>query len=140
MDPSLSLLAHSAGCKVVTVQSRCIDSAPPLLPPPSFACWSLTPCSCAAELQDLLPGIINQLGPDNLANLKKLASQYQGAAAAGDAQDEEEDDDDVPDLVEGEPTGSPDTHPSWFSSWTHGPYVCKLRTLMEQKLPAISLS
>ena len=31
-----------------------------------------------AELQDLLPGIINQLGPDNLANLKKLAETYQG--------------------------------------------------------------
>ena len=33
-----------------------------------------------AELQDLLPGIINQLGPDNLANLKKLAETYQGGA------------------------------------------------------------
>ena len=41
------------------------------------------------KLQDLLPGIINQLGPDNLANLKKIAAQYQ---AGGD--------DDVPDLVE----------------------------------------
>ena len=29
------------------------------------------------KLQDLLPGIINQLGPDNLANLKKLAETYQ---------------------------------------------------------------
>ena len=28
-----------------------------------------------AELQDLLPGIINQLGPDNLSHLKKIASQ-----------------------------------------------------------------
>ena len=28
------------------------------------------------KLQDLLPGIINQLGPDNLANLKKLAETY----------------------------------------------------------------
>lgn len=100
---------HGAGCKVVTCQSRCNDSAPPLLPPSSICLW-LTPWSCAAELQDLLPGIINQLGPDNLANLKKLASQYQGAAAAGDAQDEEEEDDDVPDLVEGELTGSPGTH------------------------------
>ena len=34
-----------------------------------------------AELQDLLPGIINQLGPDNLANLKKLAETYQGGGA-----------------------------------------------------------
>ena len=28
-----------------------------------------------AELQDLLPGIINQLGPDNLSHLKKIAQQ-----------------------------------------------------------------
>jgi nascent polypeptide-associated complex subunit beta len=28
------------------------------------------------KLQDLLPGIINQLGPDNLANLKKIAESY----------------------------------------------------------------
>eukprot|EP00243_Klebsormidium_subtile_P004616 TRINITY_DN18768_c0_g1_i1.p1 TRINITY_DN18768_c0_g1~~TRINITY_DN18768_c0_g1_i1.p1 ORF type:complete len:154 (-),score=51.39 TRINITY_DN18768_c0_g1_i1:307-768(-) len=54
------------------------------------------------KLQDLLPGIINQLGPDNLANLKKLASQYQGQAGAADAADDDDDDDDVPDLVEGE--------------------------------------
>ncbi|EEH56068.1 uncharacterized protein MICPUCDRAFT_8355, partial [Micromonas pusilla CCMP1545] len=32
------------------------------------------------KLQDLLPGIINQLGPDNLANLKKIAAQYQAGA------------------------------------------------------------
>jgi len=45
------------------------------------------------KLQDLLPGIINQLGPDNLANLKKIAEQYKkDDAAAGD--------DDIPDLVE----------------------------------------
>ena len=30
--------------------------------------------------QDLLPGIINQLGPDNLENLKKIAEQYTGGA------------------------------------------------------------
>ncbi|PRP87369.1 hypothetical protein PROFUN_01631 [Planoprotostelium fungivorum] len=44
------------------------------------------------KLQDLLPGIINQLGPDNLAHLRKLAEGFQGAAAAAD--------DDVPELVE----------------------------------------
>lgn len=32
--------------------------------------------SSTKKLQDLLPGIINQLGPDNLANLKKIAAQY----------------------------------------------------------------
>merc|ERR1719507_1686149 len=28
------------------------------------------------NLQDLLPGVINQLGPDNLANLKKIAENF----------------------------------------------------------------
>ena len=32
-------------------------------------------CLGCAELQDLLPGIINQLGPDNLSHLKKIAQQ-----------------------------------------------------------------
>jgi len=50
------------------------------------------------KLQDLLPGIINQLGPDNLANLKKIAQQFAGGAAAGG--DDDDDDDDVPELVE----------------------------------------
>merc|ERR1712060_852308 len=51
------------------------------------------------KLQDLLPGIINQLGPDNLANLKKIAESYQPGVAPppGGADDEDED---VPDLVD----------------------------------------
>jgi len=59
------------------------------------------------KLQDILPGIINQLGPDNLDYLRKLAEQYhQGPGAAGEAAGGptlvQEDDDDVPELVEGE--------------------------------------
>merc|ERR1712025_423560 len=51
------------------------------------------------NLQELLPGIINQLGPDNLANLKKIAESYQVSNSKGN--DESDDsDDDVPDLVE----------------------------------------
>ncbi|DBB16148.1 TPA: hypothetical protein ACH3X3_015149 [Trebouxia sp. C0006] len=34
------------------------------------------------KLQDLLPGIINQLGPDNLSHLKKIAQQFQGDSSA----------------------------------------------------------
>ncbi|DAZ95965.1 TPA: hypothetical protein N0F65_009266, partial [Lagenidium giganteum] len=53
------------------------------------------------SLQELLPGIINQLGPDNLANLKQIAESYtaaqKNAKAAAAAED---DDDDVPDLVD----------------------------------------
>ena len=43
-------------------------------------------------LQELLPGIINQLGPESLAGMQKFAEQFKGAAGADDA--------DVPDLVE----------------------------------------
>lgn len=52
------------------------------------------------KLADLLPGIITQLGPDNLNELKKIyqayAQQESKNGAVGDASDE----DDVPDLVE----------------------------------------
>lgn len=56
------------------------------------------------ELTDLVPGIINQLGPDSLASLRKLAESYQAMnaaqqAASGGAKTGE-DDDDVPDVVE----------------------------------------
>ena len=45
------------------------------------------------NLQDLLPGIIPQLGPDSLQNLKRIAQGFnKGGEGAGD--------DDVPDLVE----------------------------------------
>lgn len=58
-----------------------------------------TPSLCPTELQDLLPGIINQLGPDNLANLKKLAETYQGGNPPPGA-NADDDDEDVPDLVD----------------------------------------
>lgn len=59
------------------------------------------------ELTELVPGILNQLGPDSLASLRKLAESYQSlqkkeAAEAGKKEGEEEDEDDIPDLVEGE--------------------------------------
>ena len=65
--------------------------------------YSLRLC-CQLELQELLPGIINQLGPDNLANLKKIAESYQVSKDndPNDAANDEsvDSDDDVPDLVE----------------------------------------
>ena len=55
------------------------------------------------RLQDLLPGILNQLGPDNLSNLKEVASQYRGdEGGEGGEDDDDDDDDDVPDLVDSE--------------------------------------
>jgi len=58
------------------------------------------------ELTDLMPGILNQLGPDSLASLRRLAETYQqqtkdrggDAGAGGDADD---DDEGVPELVAG---------------------------------------
>ena len=52
------------------------------------------------NLQELLPGIINQLGPDNLQNLKKIAEAYSGGDAAAAGGDDDDDDDEIPDLVE----------------------------------------
>ncbi|KAM3508530.1 hypothetical protein MY10362_001117 [Beauveria mimosiformis] len=52
------------------------------------------------ELTDLVPGILNQLGPDSLASLRKLAESYQAMSKAEGG--EGEDDDEIPDLVEGE--------------------------------------
>ncbi|KAG9239489.1 transcription factor BTF3 [Amylocarpus encephaloides] len=54
------------------------------------------------ELTELVPGILNQLGPDSLASLRKLAESYQSMQKAeGEKKDGEEDDDDIPDLVAG---------------------------------------
>jgi nascent polypeptide-associated complex subunit beta len=60
------------------------------------------------ELTELVPGILNQLGPDSLASLRKLAESYQAIQqgqqrppnSGGNAPDDDDDDDDVPDLVE----------------------------------------
>jgi hypothetical protein len=46
----------------------------------------------------ILPGIINQLGPDNLDNLKKIAEQYSASGKAEGAAGG--DDDGVPELVD----------------------------------------
>lgn len=60
------------------------------------------------ELTELVPGILNQLGPDSLANLRRLAESYQSLtarqaqlnAAKGDEKKDGEVDDEIPDLVE----------------------------------------
>lgn len=56
-------------------------------------------------LTELLPGIMNQLGPDNLQHLKSIAeTMAKPSDAANDALDDidedDDDDDDVPELVE----------------------------------------
>ncbi|BGP34762.1 Nascent polypeptide-associated complex subunit beta [Rhodotorula toruloides] len=56
------------------------------------------------DLAELMPNVLNQLGPDTMAQLKRFAEQYQAsqAAQAGGAEGEnkEADDDEVPELVE----------------------------------------
>ncbi|KAJ8512305.1 hypothetical protein OPV22_002739 [Ensete ventricosum] len=72
--------------------------------------WVVSGSPQTKKLQDLLPAIINQLGPDNLENLRKLAEQFQKQAPAasaaargvGEEEEEDDDDDDVPELVPGE--------------------------------------
>ncbi|XP_060172161.1 nascent polypeptide-associated complex subunit beta-like [Lycium barbarum] len=72
--------------------------------------WVVSGTPQTKKLQDILPQIIHQLGPDNLENLKKLAEQFQkqapGGAAGTDAVEgaavAQEDDDEVPELVAGE--------------------------------------
>lgn len=50
-----------------------------------------------SDMQDLFPGLMAQMGPDNYALLKQMEQQL---AAGGAGLGGEEDDDDVPDLVE----------------------------------------
>ncbi|PIA64102.1 hypothetical protein AQUCO_00201414v1 [Aquilegia coerulea] len=63
--------------------------------------WVVSGTPQTKKLQDVLPGIINQL--DNLDNLRRLAEQLQKKApGAAEVAAQEDDDDDVPDLVPGE--------------------------------------
>lgn len=49
------------------------------------------------ELTELVPGILNQLGPDSLASLRRMAEAYNAQSQRGAAGKEKEpDDDDIP--------------------------------------------
>ncbi|XP_076913964.1 basic transcription factor 3-like [Bidens hawaiensis] len=66
--------------------------------------WVVSGSPQTKKLQDILPSILNQLGPDNLDNLRKLAEQFQKQAPGegSTATAAQEDDDEVPELVAGE--------------------------------------
>lgn len=71
------------------------------------------------ELTELVPGILNQLGPDSLANLRRLAESYQSltarqAAQAGGADKKEGEvgDDEIPDLLENFDEATPEAKES----------------------------
>lgn len=52
-----------------------------------------------------MPGILNQLGPDSLASLRRLAESYQSMQKKEGGKEGEEadaDDDEIPELVDGE--------------------------------------
>ncbi|CAH8391048.1 unnamed protein product [Eruca vesicaria subsp. sativa] len=64
--------------------------------------WVVSGSPQTKKLEDILPQIFSQLGPDNMENLKKLAEQLKKQPPPGSATVQEDDDDDVPDLVAGE--------------------------------------
>ncbi|CAL9048312.1 unnamed protein product [Musa banksii] len=65
--------------------------------------WVVSGSPQTKKFEDMLPGIINQLGPDNLENLKRLAEHLQKQSpSTATAAKQDNDDDDVPDLVPGE--------------------------------------
>lgn len=47
------------------------------------------------ELTDLVPSILNQLGPDSLASLRRLAEAYQSSQGAAEGENDE-----IPELTE----------------------------------------
>jgi len=57
------------------------------------------------QVTEMLPGILNQLGMEGLANLRSLAERMPDGGASmaqqvAEADDDDDDDDEVPDLVE----------------------------------------
>merc|ERR1719364_266953 len=56
------------------------------------------------KLQDLFPGILNQVDKSVLPSLKKIADEYQQSGGAGG--DDDSDDDEVPNLVDSFDTGA----------------------------------
>uniref|UniRef100_A0A0A9ZJA3 Transcription factor BTF3 n=1 Tax=Lygus hesperus TaxID=30085 RepID=A0A0A9ZJA3_LYGHE len=62
------------------------------------------------QITEMLPGILSQLGPEGLNQLKRLATSVAGGAGAGKAAIEE--DDEVPDLVENFDEASKEEVPS----------------------------
>ncbi len=81
-------------------------------------------------LQELLPGILPQLGADGLDQLRKLHSMFGNAGAAGGAADD--DDDDVPELGMYTHTCIIHTHVIHYITFPHlcvdalcGPWRCR---------------
>lgn len=94
----------SIGANTYVISGRAENKSKFLLVIGSLLSWSIIHCLWhiridQSGLQELLPGILNQLGPDNLTNLKKIAESYQ-VSKDNNNNESEDSDDDVPDLVE----------------------------------------
>ncbi|KMZ60575.1 Nascent polypeptide-associated complex subunit beta [Zostera marina] len=64
--------------------------------------WVVSGTPQTKKLEDILPGIINQLGPDNMDNLRKIAEQLSKQTPGATTAQVDDDDDDVPELVPGQ--------------------------------------
>eukprot|EP01041_Mallomonas_annulata_P007323 gene7323-14933_t len=62
--------------------------------------YAISGASETKPLAELLPSLINQLGPDNMAQLSKLMKENKSKSAAAAAPQPEEEDDEIPDLVD----------------------------------------
>ena len=100
------MLQHTAVCQPITPRIRTSTCANigftvhASVPANTFAIYGVGEDK---ELTELVPGILNQLGPDSLASLRKLAESYQSMQKEkGEGKDDDEDDDDIPDLVAGD--------------------------------------
>ena len=54
---------------------------------------------CIVELKQLMPGIINQVGPQQYAILKKLQEELQHGHPEDGKREDKKEDEDIPDLV-----------------------------------------
>ncbi|KAK4785547.1 hypothetical protein SAY86_002236, partial [Trapa natans] len=65
--------------------------------------WVVSGTPTTKKLSEVFPSILNQLGSDNLENLRKLAEELRKQSPGGAADAKlEDDDDEVPELVAGE--------------------------------------
>jgi nascent polypeptide-associated complex subunit beta len=80
--------------------SRELNDFPPVHSAISSNLFSIYGNAEEKELTELVPGILNQLGPDSLASLRKLAESYQNInLKGGEGKEGEDDDDEIPNLV-----------------------------------------
>ncbi|KAJ3044959.1 Nascent polypeptide-associated complex subunit beta [Rhizophlyctis rosea] len=80
-------------------------TAPKVQAAPASNTWCISGSPEQKDLTELVPGILNQLGPDSLASLRRLAESYQAQAGSHshshDHHGHDHDhDDDVPELVD----------------------------------------